>query len=62
MRFFLTISALLPLAAIGLILLTMESDADDQVNPNPCPDSFAIYVDDQFVECLNAEKRYRAYP
>ena len=62
MKYVLTISALLPLAVVGLVLMTVGSAADDEVSVNPCPDSFAIYVDEQLVECMNSKQKYKAYP
>ena len=62
MKYVLTISALLPLAIVGLVLMTAGSAADDQVSADPCPGSLAIYVDEQLVECMNSKQKYKAYP
>ncbi len=62
MKLYLTIVAIINVTIVGVLLLTMDSAAVEQNALDPCPGSFAIYVDDQFVECMNAEQRYKAYP
>ena len=50
-----------PLSAAGLVILTMAFTVEEQQTNNPCTDSRAVYVNGEFVECLN-DSRYRAYP
>ena len=56
------ILALVPLSVIGLALLGAGDAVEDQERPDPCPGSFAIYVDGDLVECMDSEQRYKAYP
>ena len=62
MKFRLTKHVRFTLSALGLVLLTMGFTGESQTHPNPCPDSSAIYVNGEFVECLNSKKKSRARP
>ena len=62
MRVYLTILALLPLGIIGVSMLVFAERGETAAIQDPCPGSFAVYVDGSFVECMDSEQKYKAYP